>query len=153
MLKSFELDVLNGFANLIAANPEAEVELWVPVGIDGEPNGIPQPEGSVGIYVDRYPEGIDSVTLADYVVEDDPSLSDSIIGVQVTIKARELDKVKGIASDIFALVHGRWGGMLGLVTLVSARRASGTSGGQDSSERQGRIENYYLRVHRPSPHR
>lgn len=152
MKQSFEMDTLLGLANLLADNEMAEVPLWSELDADGQPNA-PQPVGTIAIYVDRYPEGLDSVTLADYTVDDDPSLSEQTIGVQVTIKARDLDAVKAVGSDIYALIHGRWGGMLGRVRLVSARRASGTSVGQDSSDRQGRQENYYLRVHRPSPNR
>lgn len=153
MADSFELDTLLGFANLAADNPEAEVRLWSENDANGNPNP-PQPEGSVPIFIDRWPEGPDDcVTITDYTVSDDPSLSDSVIGVQVTVRAKDVDVVKGITSDLFALFHGRWRGMLGRVTLVSARRASGTNTGQDSNDRQGRTENYYLTVHRPSTHR
>lgn len=153
MADSFELDALLGFANVAADNPEAEVPLWSEYGPDNTPNP-PQPEGTVPIFVDRWPEEPDEwVTITDYTVSDDISLSDSVLGVQVTVRSPDIERVKGIASDLFALFHGRWGGMLGRVTLVSARRASGTNTGQDSNDRQGRTENYYLTVHRPSTHR
>lgn len=144
---SFEEEVLLGFADVIAGNPDATQPLW------SEHLTAEQPPGTVGIYLDVWPEDVDSVTITDYTVSDDPSLSDSVLGVQVTIKAARRSTVKAIASDVFSLFHGRQGGMLGAVRLVSARRASGTNTGQDSSERQGRIDNYYLTVHRPSPHR
>lgn len=167
MRQSFELDTLLGFANVAADNPEAEVPLWSELGTDYDPDltdayGKPgsyvpngeQPAGTVPIFIDRWPEGPgDVVVLTDYTVSDDISLSDSTIGVQVTVRSEDLDRIKGITSDLFALFHGRWGGMLGRVTLVSARRASGTNTGQDSNDRQGRTENYYLTVHRPSTHR
>lgn len=167
MRQSFEMDTLLGFANVAADNPEAEVPLWSELGTDydtglidheGKPGSyVPnadQPEGSVPIFIDRWPEGPDDVVvIADYTVSDDPASSDSVIGVQVSVRCADLDKVKGITSDLFALFQGRWGGMLGRVTLVSARRASGTNTGQDSNDRQGRTENYYLTVHRPSTHR
>lgn len=153
MRQSFEMDTLLGFANVAADNPEAEVPLWSENDADGQPNP-PQPEGTVPIFIDRWPEGPgDVVVIADYTVADDISLSDSVLGVQVSVRCEDLDKVKGITSDLFALFHGRWGGKLGRVTLVSARRASGTNTGQDSNDRQGRTENYYLTVHRPSTHR
>lgn len=150
---SFEMDVLLGFANVAADNPDAEVQLWSELDPTGQPNP-PQPEGSVAIFIDRWPEEPDEcVTIAEYTVSDDYSLSDSVEGIQATIRSADIERVRGISSDLFALFHGRWGGMLGTVTLVSARRASGTNAGQDSSDRQGRIENYYLTVHRPSTHR
>jgi len=167
MRESFEMDALLGFANVAADNPEAEVELWSEYSTAYDPDltdaegrqgsYVPnpdQPPGTVPIFIDRWPEGPDAcVTLTDYTVDDTYSSSDSILGVQVTVRAPDLDVVKGITSDLFALFQGRWGGMLGRVTLVSARRASGTNTGQDSSDRQGRTENYYLTVHRPSTHR
>lgn len=150
---SFEMDTLLGFANVAAANEEAEVVLWSENDADGNP-GPPQPDGAVPIFIDRWPESPDDmVCITDYSVDDAPALSDSTIGVQVTIRSRDLDRVKGISSDLFALFHSRWGGKLGRVTLVTARRASGTNTGQDSNDRQGRVENYYLTVHRPSTHR
>ena len=150
---SFEMDTLLGFANVAAENAEAEVVLWSELDPEGNPNPD-QPDGSVPIYIDRWPESPDdAVTITDYTVDDSPALSDSTIGVQVTIRSRDLDRVKGISSDLFALFHGRWGGKVGTVTLVTARRASGTNTGQDSNDRQGRVENYYLTVHRPSTHR
>lgn len=145
---SFEERVLQGFAGLAVANPRATVALAY------DPSGDLYPEGVVGIYLDRWPEVPGgTITLADYTVEDHMSLSDSVIGVQVTIRHRDLGAVKAISADLFDLFHGHAAGMLGSVTLVSARRASGTNAGQDANERQGRIENYYLTVHRPSLNR
>lgn len=160
MRRSFEMDTLLGFANVAAGNVEAEVPLWSELSAVWDPitkrypPNAPQPAGSVPIFIDRWPEGPDDcVVLTDYTVDDSPASSDSTIGVQVTIRARDLDKVKGISSDLFALFQGRWGGKVGAVTLVNARRASGTNTGQDSNDRQSRTENYYLTVHRPSTYR
>lgn len=154
--RSFELDVLLGVANA-AADASTSPKLWSELSAVYSGSAYvanpSKPAGSVGIFISRYPEDQDSVTLEDYTVADDPSLSDQIIGVQVTIKAKSLDRVKAIGALFYDLLQGRWGGTLGTVTLVTARRASGTNLGQDSSERQGRVENYYLTVHRPSPHR
>lgn len=149
MADSFEQEVLDGFALVAAANPSARVPLVY------DPTGkVAYRPDQVGIYVDSYPEGPGgSVTITDYTVSDDPSLSDSVMGIQVTIKHQDRLKVRAISGDLFNLFHGRWGGMLGTVTLVSALRASGTNTGQDSNERQGRIDNYYLTLHRPSAHR
>jgi hypothetical protein len=146
---SFEMAVLDGFASLIAGNADARVPLWY----EYDPS-VPAPDGVLPITIDRYPQGEDaSVTLSEYTVDDDVSLSDSTVGIQVAIWSRDRRQVKAITSDLFDLLHGRTHGMLGVVTLVMARRSSGTNVGQDSNERQGRTENYYVAVHRPSPNR
>ncbi len=166
MRQSFEMDTVLGLANLMADNPEAEVPLWSEYSATYDPDLIDaageqgsyvpnptQPDGTVPILVDRYDGDGPYIVLTDYTVDDDPTLSDSTLGIQASLRAEGLDVVKGMSSDLFALVHGRWGGMLGPVRLVSAQRASGTNVGQDSNNRQGRVENYYLRVHRPSTNR
>jgi hypothetical protein len=146
---SFEMAVLDGFARMISENPDARVPLWY----EYDPS-VTAPAGALVVTLDRYPQGRDaSVTISEYSVDDDPSLSDSTVGVQVAIWSKDRRQVKAITSDLFNLLHGRTHGMLGVVTLVMARRSSGTNVGQDSAERQGRTENYYLTVHRPSPHR
>lgn len=148
---SFEERVLRGFAADLAANPEATVPLAYD---DGTDPAYVYPADVVGLVIDSYPQGPDgAVTITDYTVTDDLSLSDSVIGVQLTIRHPDRMAVKAISSDVFNRFHGRGRGMLGDVTLVSARRTSGTNTGQDSNERQGRIENYYLTVHRPSANR
>lgn len=146
----FELRLLLGVAADLDANPDATVPLWSEGAHDPD---TAMPAGSVPIIIDQWPESIDCVTLADYTVSDDPSLSDSVVGVQVTIKAQSRAVVKAIAADVFNRYQGRIGGMLGDVRLVSSRRSSGTSIGVDSDKRQGRVENLYLTVHRPSAHR
>lgn len=149
--RPFERLILDGFATAIVDNPDATVSL----AYDDETDpAYIYPDDVLGIYVDRWPQTVEgSVTITDYPVSDDPSLSDSVVGVQVTIKDADVNVVRAIDSDIFKLFHGRQRGMLGDVTLVSCVRASGTSLGQDSNGRQGRTANYYLTVHRPSTHR
>lgn len=146
---SFEMAVLDGFASMAAENPRARVKL----AYEYDPKRT-YPRGAIGITIDRYPAGPEaSVTISDYTVDDDVALSDSTLGIQVSIWSKDRRQVKAIASDLFDLFHGRTHGMLGVVTLVMARRSSGTNVGQDSNERQGRTENYYVTVHRPSPNR
>lgn len=147
--QSFEEAVLDGFALVAAANPAAQVRL-----VYDKTGKVAYGPDQVGIHLDTYPEGArGSVSITDYTVSDDPSLSDSVMGVQVTIKHQDRQVVRRISGDLFSLFHARQRGMLGTVTLVSARRASGTNTGQDSSGRLGRIENYYLTLHRPSANR
>lgn len=151
--KSFELDVLLGFGNIIADNPDATVPLHIGLDKDGNPKlAAPAPDAT-HIVIDEWPQEQNSVTLIDYPVSDDPSLSDSVIGVQVTIWHHERDKLRSIVSDVFNLMQGRWGGNMGNVRLVQVSRQSGANLGQDGNGRVGRTENYYLTVHRLSAHR
>ena len=144
----FERTLLDAFAATIAENPAPRVALaW-------RPDGTPYPEGVYGIHRDLWPQlAGPSLTLATYTVDDAFALADSTIGMQVTIRDRDRTRLAAVSDDLFDLFHGRSGGMLGAIELLCARRASATSMGQDSNGRLGRSENYYLAVHRPSPHR
>jgi len=142
-----ELQVLYGVAELLAGNPEARVPLEWP-----GPSGTFTGSG-VPITIEEYAAGGDVVTLSEYAVSDDPSLSDSVMGVQAMVRCASRARTKAIAADVFDLLQGRRGGTLGGIRLVYAKRASGTSVGKDSEGRLGRADNYYLTVHRPSPNR
>lgn len=150
--KSFELDVLLGFGNLIA-EAATSVPLYIDLDADGNQKTGAPTSGATHIFIDQWPQEQNSVTLIDYPVSDDPSLSDSVIGVQVTIWHRDRDKLRTIVSDVFNTMQGRWGGSMGNVRLVQAARRSGANLGQDGNGRVGRTENYYLTVHRLSAHR
>lgn len=149
---NFENALLFGVANDLADNPHALVKLWSELDENGEPNAA-QPTGSTAIFFRVWPEEVDSVTLAPYPVSDDPSLSDSVVGLQVTIRCGDMQRVSDIADDVFSRFHGRQAGMLGTVRLVQSFRRSGANLGQDGNGRVGRTENYYLTVHRPTEHR
>lgn len=149
---NFENALLFGVANDLADNPNARVKLWSENDANGNP-GSPQPAGSTAIVFRIWPEDMDSVTLAPYTVSDDPSLSDSVQGLQVTIRCADMQKVGDIADDVFSRLHGRQAGMLGNVRLVQSFRRSGVDLGQDGNGRIGRTDNYYLTVHRPTEHR
>lgn len=143
---TFELELLRGFA-LVAVEETS-------LGLAYREGQALYQDGELGIYIDTYPEHLaDTVALNEYTVSDDPSLSDSVMGVQVQIRASTSARRREISSALFDLFHGRQAGMLGTIRLVMSARASGTNVGQDSGGRLGRIENYYLTVHRPSPHR
>ena len=89
------------------------------------------------------------ITLTDYVVADDPTLSDSIIGVQVRTRwgGQDPRPVKDLDGSIFDALHGLEGVTLtGGVHIVSMFRRSGTSMGQDTNNRWGRSSNYYATV-------
>jgi len=152
-MQSFELDTLLGFADVLVNNTAARVPLWSELDKDGKPRTTPEPDNALGIFIDQWPEELNSMSLTEYPVSDDPSLSESVIGVQVTIWHRDRDVLKAVLSDVFNAMHGRWGGNIGNVRLVQALRRSGANLGQQGNGRVGRTENYYLTVHRPSAHR
>lgn len=147
-MSSFEEDVAQGVAALLAGYADARHP------VANRPDGSAYTDDETGVYLHRWPaiDG-DSVTIATYGVDDAFALSDSTIGLQLTIRSRDLDALGDMSDDAFDVLHGRHGGMIGPVRLVSARRASATNLGHDSNRRLGRSENYYLTVHRPSPNR
>lgn len=150
---SFERDIILGFGNDIADNLAARVPLWIDVDKDG--NDVPSAPstGEVGIYLDEWPEDVPAVVIADYPVSDDYALSDSTVGVQVTVWHHDRLKLRDILADVFDTMNGRWAGTMGNVRVITVSRRSGANLGQDNTGRVGRSENYYIQAHRPSGHR
>lgn len=109
-------------------------------------------DNDVAITWEIEPELARVITVQDYPVDDDISISDSVVGVQFKITG-DLAFVKGAVDDIFDLFHGLQSTTLGGVRVVMAGRRSGAALGQDESGRVSRSENYYFTVHRPSPNR
>lgn len=103
-----------------------------------------------GFYMDIAPANdLPSITLTEYPVSGDVVGGDEVLGVQFRIEAKDRQAVKDVISDLRDVIHSRWGGTLGSVTLISAMRSSGTNLGQDSNGRLVRTENYYLTIYRP----
>lgn len=142
----FETNLLTGFAQLLAA---AGIGTW-------QENGV-YAATETGIVIDAVPASPDRIiSLTDYVVSDNPTLSDSIIGVQVRTRWGGQDPrlVKDLDGLIFAALHGMPAvTLVGGVHVVSCFRRSGVSMGQDANNRWGRSSNYYVSVHRPSTNR
>lgn len=143
---AFEVDLLTGIAQHIAG---AGLGTWRASGA--------YTSGETAIVLDTVPATPDRViTLTDYAVSDDPTLSDSMIGIQIRTRWGGLDPrlVKDLDGAIFALLHGMPATTLtGGVRVVSCFRRSGVSMGQDANNRWGRSSNYYTQVHRPSTNR
>lgn len=143
---AFETDLLTGIAQMIAG-----------AGLGVFKTSGAYAAGDTAIVLDTVPASPDRViTLTDYVVSDDPSLSNSVIGVQVRTRWGGADPrpVKDLDGAIFALLHGMPARTLaGGVRVVSCLRNSGVSMGQDSNNRWGRSSSYYTLVHRPSTNR
>lgn len=94
------------------------------------------------------------VSLTPYPVSDDPTLSESVQGVQVRLRgSRDPRSVDDLDDLVFDLLQG-----LGPVTLNGVRvelavRRGGTPLGPDANGRHQRSSNYHLTVFRPSRHR
>jgi hypothetical protein len=145
-MTGFETNLLTGIAQLLAT---AGLGTWRDTGV--------YTAAETGIVFDTVPATPDRViTLTDYVVTDDPTLSDSVIGVQVRTRwgGQDPRPVKDLDGSIFDALHGLEGvNLTGGVHIVSMFRRSGTSMGSDTNNRWMRSSNYYATVHRPSTNR
>lgn len=95
-----------------------------------------------------------AIVLSDYPVTDDPSLSDSVVGMQIRCRGgSDPHDVKAIADAVFTVLHGKTAFDAGTVHVVQALRRSGVPLGRDDSNRWEHSDNYYLTVHRPSANR
>jgi hypothetical protein len=145
-MSGFETLLLTGVAELLAA---ANLGTWRDTGI--------YTAAETGIIFDTVPQSPDQViTLTDYAVSDDPTLSDSVIGVQVRTRwgGQDPRPVKDLDGSIFNALHGLESVTLtGGVHVVSMVRRSGVSLGIDANNRWMRSSNYYATVWRPSANR
>lgn len=141
---SFSEDLLNGLAAFLAA-----------AGAGTYRSGGAYAAGETGIFFAAMPQTPDrAIVLSDYPVTDDPSLSDSVVGVQVRCRGgADWHDVKAIADAVFDVLHGKTAFDAGTVRVVQALRRSGAPLGRDDSNRWEHSDNYYLTVHRPSANR
>lgn len=141
---SFTGDLLDGVAALLAGAGAGTYR----------PAGAYQP-GETAIVFAAMPQTPDrAIVLSTYDVADDASLSDSVIGLQVRCRGgADPHDVEAIAGAVFDQLHGRTAYQAGTVRVVQSLRQSGTPLGRDDNNRWEHSSNYYLTVHRPSPHR
>jgi hypothetical protein len=108
-------------------------------------------------YIPQSPDRI--ITLTTYGVADDPSLSDSVIGLQVRTRWGGQDPrlVQDLDDLIFTFLHGKRNWTVGsgatAVTIVQCLSQSAVSLGQDANNRWSFSHNYYLDLWRPSTNR
>lgn len=142
----FQTDLLVGVAEHLAV---AGVGAWNTAGV--------YTADQTGIVLATVPASPDSViTITGYGVTDDPSLSDSVQGVQFITRTGGGDPrpTDDLADSIFDRLHGATGLLLSTgVRVTQCLRRSHVSLGQDGNRRWQRSDNYYLDVHRPSLHR
>ena len=144
----FDVALVEGFAMLLAAGP-APVGTWRTAG--------DYQAAETGIVVGVLPQSPDRViALTAYGVDDDPSLSDSVIGLQVITRwgGQDPRPVGRLTSRVFDALHGLHDVVLPTgVRVVQCLRRSWVSMGQDQSSRWRTSQNFYATVHRPSTHR
>jgi hypothetical protein len=145
-VSDFTTNLLTGLAVYLAAH---SIGTWSPTGA--------YTVLQTGIILGNIPQSPDRiVALAAYPVSDSPSLSDSVIGVQIKCRWGGADPrpVDDLADSIFSLLHGSQQIALSTgVTIVQCRRNSGAPLGMDVNERWSNVANYYVTVLRPSANR
>lgn len=142
----YQTDLLTGLAQDLAGRG---IGVWSPAGSYAA--------ADTAIVLATVPQAPDRViTLTWYAVSDDPTLSDTVSGVQV--RCRWAGQDPRPASDLSDLIFDAWHGASGLtlatgVRVVECSRRSAVSLGQDANGRWSTSQNFYLTTHRPSPHR
>lgn len=140
-------DLLTGLAAYLAAG---SVGTW-------QPSGAYPTDADAPIFIGDMPATPHRlIVLTAYPVSDDPSLSDSTVGVQVRTRGAKgsQSSVDDLDDAVFDRLHGIHG--LDLSTglhIAQMHRQSGAPMGIDGNRRHGRVSNFYALVHRPSPHR
>lgn len=139
-------DMLHGLAQLLADNG---------VGVYRESGAYSTAEMGIVIgTVSQNPPAI--IALIPYTLTDDPTLSDSVQGLQVRCRAAGSDPriVSDMSDAVFDVLHGNHAVDLSpTARLVFAERVSGVPLGEDSSGRSESSDSYQLMLHRPSAHR
>ena len=140
----FTTNLLNGLGAHLAGQA---IGTWSATGVYSS--------GQTGIYLKVVPASPDAViVLNTYPVSDDPSLSDSSIGVQIRTRAGvDPRTVDDTADAIFDALHGLAALTLGAIRVQQVRRTSYAQLGTDSNGRHERSDNYRFDLWRPSTHR
>lgn len=139
-------DALDGLARILAA---AGAGVYRDSGVYAA--------GETGIIVGTVPQSPPRmIALIPYPLTDDPTLSNSVMGLQIRTRSAGSDPRDAfdLADDVFDALQG-----LGDVDLAPgvrlhiAERASGVPLGEDANGRAEWSDNYQLTVDRPSAHR
>lgn len=110
-----------------------------------------------GIVIGTVPQGPPAVVcLIPYPLTDDPTLSDSVMGLQIRFRVGTHDPrdVTDLADEAFDALHGHPAVNLSTTArLLIAERISGVPLGEDANGHPEWSDNYQLTLHRPSAHR
>lgn len=145
-MAGYQTNLTTGFAQLLAT---AGVGVWNPTGVYGT--------SDVGILLKVLATTPDSaIALTAYPVTDDPTLADTVTGLQVMTRAGGQDPrpVDDLADEVFDQLQGLHD--LDLTTgvhVVFVEHKGGSSLGQDDNRRWSRVDNYYVTTYRPGPNR
>lgn len=145
-MTGYQTNLTEGFAQLLAA---AGVGAWNPTGV--------YQSTDLGILLKLLNATPDNaIALTAYPVTDDPTLSDTVTGLQVMTRAGGQDPrpVDDIADAVFNQLQGLHDTDLATgVHVVLVEHKGGSSMGQDDLHRWSRVDNYYVTAWRPSSHR
>lgn len=143
----FDVEFKAGFGQYLASAAGGSVGKW----------GGPFATADVGIVDGALPSSPENaLALGSYSLSDDPTLSDSVIGLQVTTRAKGQDPrgTERMTARVYDQLHGLTNVSLpGGVYVVQCYRQSWTSLGQDENSRWREVSNFYVTVHRPSKFR
>jgi hypothetical protein len=142
----FTNDLLAGFAALLNTVGGAT---WNPSGTYAATD--------TGIFAQTTPPSPDgAVVLSAFGVSDDPTLADSVVGLQVMTRMGGDDPrpVNDVADAIFDALQSLHDVTLSTgVRVVECTRRSSLPLGQDDLRRWLRSDNYYVTTYRPAPFR
>lgn len=145
-MTGFQTNLMTGVAQLLAA---ASVGTW-------NPSGAYQATDTA-IVLRTLPETPDAIiALTTYPVTSDPSLSESVVGLQVLTRTGGQDPrtTDDLADSIFDQLQGLHDVTLATgVHLVQCLHQGGGALPDDDLHRWARSDNYYITAHRPSPNR
>ena len=139
----FETNFLKGWATYLAT-----------AGVGVYSTTDPYQPTDVAITFTALPQDPDNaIALGMYTVSDDPTLSDSVLALQVYSRAAGPDPTA--VEDIGAAVYEQLQGLSNItlatgVKVLQVVRQGGGSLGRDENQRWERSDNYYVTVHRPS---
>lgn len=148
-MSGFQTNLLTGLA--VALQTQG-LGTWAPSGV--------YTTDQTGIVLFNTPQAPNRIiTLSTYPVSDHPSLSDSVIGLQVRTRWGGQDPryVIDLDDSIFTYIHGKTNWTVGsgasAVVIVQCLSQSAISLGQDENGRWMFSHNYYLTLWRPSTNR
>lgn len=138
-----ETALIHGIASLLDSN-----------GVGTWSTTVAYPAADVGIYDGRIgAQTVEGVGLVVYPVSD-PVTSDSVVGIQITIRSATQAGVRDRGEAIFDTLHALWGYQIPSGPRIDHMlRRSSADLGIDENGAYLRTDNYYLTVNHPTPNR